>query len=94
MFIRVYRPGGTVSHVGNFDPALGTVAPLTLSLVQLSSLHTSLCQSTAYTDSVWLGEGGEALSPVGDHILLEFNTLYLTKFRTYKIARPPPQTKT
>jgi hypothetical protein len=29
------------------------------------------------------------LSPVGGHILQEFNTLYLTRFRTYKIARPP-----
>jgi hypothetical protein len=28
------------------------------------------------------------LSPVGDHILQEFNTLYPTRFRTYKIARP------
>jgi hypothetical protein len=28
-------------------------------------------------------------SPVGDHILQEFNTLYLTRFRTYKIPRPP-----
>jgi hypothetical protein len=33
------------------------------------------------------------LSPVGDNILQEFNTLYLTRFRTFKIARPP-QTKT
>jgi hypothetical protein len=32
------------------------------------------------------------LSPVGDPILQEFNTLYLTRFRTYKISRPP-QTK-
>ena len=29
------------------------------------------------------------LSPVGDHILQEFNTLYLTRFRTYNISRPP-----
>ncbi len=33
------------------------------------------------------------LSLVGDHILQEFNTLYLTRFRIYKVARPP-QTKT
>ncbi len=26
------------------------------------------------------------LIPVGDHILQEFNTLYLTRFRTYKIT--------
>jgi hypothetical protein len=32
------------------------------------------------------------LSLVGDHILREFDTPYLTRFRTYKIARPP-QTK-
>jgi hypothetical protein len=53
----------------------------------------SRCQSTVYTDSVWLGGGGGGVSTVGDHILQEFNTLYLTKFRTYKIASPP-QTKT
>jgi len=29
------------------------------------------------------------LSPVGGYILQEFDTLYLTIFRTYKIARPP-----
>ncbi len=33
------------------------------------------------------------LSCVGDHILQKFNTLYLTRYRTYTIARPP-QTKT
>jgi hypothetical protein len=38
------------------------------------------------------GRGWKVLSPVGDHILQEFNTQYLTRFRTYKIARPT-QTK-
>ncbi len=33
------------------------------------------------------------LSLVGDHILQEFNTLFLTRFRTYKIDTPS-QTKT
>jgi hypothetical protein len=33
------------------------------------------------------------LSPVGDHILQEFNTLYLTRFRTYKIAIDHPKQK-
>jgi hypothetical protein len=37
--------------------------------------------------------GGVVLTCVGDHILQEFTILYLTRFRTYKIARPP-QTKT
>ncbi len=46
---------------------------------------------TVYTDSV--AGRGRVLSCVVDHILLEFNTLFLTKFRTYKIARPP-QTRT
>jgi hypothetical protein len=36
---------------------------------------------------------GGVLSPVGDHILQEFNSLCLTIFRTYKTARPP-KTKT
>jgi hypothetical protein len=29
------------------------------------------------------------LSPVGDHILQEFNNLYLIRFRTYKFAKAP-----
>ncbi len=39
------------------------------------------------------GRGWMLLSPVGDHILQEFNTMYLTRFRACKTARPP-QTKT
>ncbi len=39
------------------------------------------------------GGGGGGLSCVVDHTLQEFNTLFLTRFRTYKIAKPP-QTKT
>jgi hypothetical protein len=40
------------------------------------------------------GEGAEGvLSCVVDYILQEFSTLFLTRFRTYKIATPP-QTKT
>ncbi len=35
----------------------------------------------------WLG--GEVLSCVGDHILQEFNTIYLTRLRTYESALPP-----
>jgi hypothetical protein len=50
----------------------------------------SMCQSTVYTNSVWLGGGGVGvLSCVGDHILQEFYTLYLTRFGAYKIDRPP-----
>jgi hypothetical protein len=32
------------------------------------------------------GRGWRVLSYVGDHIQQEFNTLYLNRFRTYKIA--------
>jgi hypothetical protein len=39
------------------------------------------------TVSSW-GGGGGVLSSVGDHILQEFNTLFLARFKTYKIARP------
>jgi hypothetical protein len=41
----------------------------------------------------WGGGGGGVLSCFEDHILQEFNTLFLTRFRTYKIASPP-HTKT
>jgi hypothetical protein len=38
----------------------------------------------------WEGEGvGVVLSCVGDHIVQEFNTMFLTRFRTYKIATSP-----
>jgi hypothetical protein len=33
--------------------------------------------------------GGGVLSCVVDHILQEFNTLFLITFRTYQIATPP-----
>jgi hypothetical protein len=35
------------------------------------------------------GRGWGLLSTVGDHILQKFNTLYQTRFRIYKNARPP-----
>ncbi len=41
------------------------------------------------TVSGWEGKG--MLSPVGDHILQEFNTLYLTRFRTTKLLDHPKQ---
>ena len=37
------------------------------------------------------GKGWGVLICVGDHILQEFNSLFLTRFRTYKIALPPQQ---
>ncbi len=48
----------------------------------------SRCQRTVYTDSAVCGCGGGVLSCVVDHIMQEFNTLFLTRFRTYKIATP------
>jgi hypothetical protein len=51
------------------------------------------CPSTLSetADSVWLWGVG-VLSCVVDHIMQEFNTLFLTRVITYKIATPP-QTK-
>ncbi len=90
---KISQTGDTVSQVSIFDPACWTIAPLTFSLVDLPP--PSLCQSRVqyqYTNSVWLGGGG-VLICVEDHILQEINTQYLTRFRTYKISRPP-QTNT
>jgi hypothetical protein len=67
--------------------------PSTFSLVPLPNPSSpSQSKRTVYkSDSVWLGGGG-VFSCVGDHILPEFNTLFLTRFRIYKIAALP-QTK-
>jgi hypothetical protein len=70
-------------HFSIFDPTLSTVAPLTYFLVQLPPFPVS--KYSIYRHCVV----GGVLSPVGDHILQEFKTLYLTRFRTYKIAKPP-----
>jgi hypothetical protein len=76
--------------VGIFDPALLTVAPLTFSLVQVPPPPPcSLFQSTVCITDSMAGRVWGVLSPVKDHILQEFNTLYLTRFRTYKIVTPP-----
>jgi hypothetical protein len=49
-----------VSHVGSFDPALCTIAPLTVSLVQLPPPHLLPCVNkyTVYTYTVCMGGGG------------------------------------
>ncbi len=57
--------------------------------VQPSLWFTSPIPVSKY--SMWLGRGWGVLRPVGDHILQEFNILYLTRFRTYKIADFPKQ---
>ncbi len=92
--------------VGILDPAcellppwtkelyLCTVAPLP-SLWPPPPLPPSQTNCTVYTDSVWLWGGmggGGVLNCAVDHILQEFYTLLLTRFRTYKISLPP-QTK-
>ncbi len=43
--------------------------------------------------AVGRGGGGRVLSCVVDHILQEFNTLFLTRFRNFKIATPPQKQK-
>ncbi len=54
----------------------------------------SKVQSTVYADSVCIaGRGWGVLSCVGDHMLHEFNILYLIRFRTYNIALPTPKQK-
>ncbi len=62
-------------------------------LSDLLPLPPSQTKCTVYTDSVWLGwGGGVVLNCTVDHILQEFYTLFLTRFRSYKIISPP-QTK-
>ncbi len=90
VFNKVYR-----LSVMLFSTPLVKCCPSTFSLTSPSPLPKVKVQNIQrITDSVWLrGWGGGVLRCVVDHILQEFNTLFLTRFRTFKIATPP-QTKT
>jgi hypothetical protein len=71
-----------------FDPALWTIDPPTFSVGHLPPLPKV---KLLYIQKVCGWEvGGGVLSCFGDRLLQEFNTLYLTRFRTYTIALPPP----
>ncbi len=67
--------------------------PLYLLSDLLPPFPPSQTKCTVHTDSVWLwgggGEGWGVLNCAVDHILQDFYTLFLTRFRTYKIASPP-----
>ena len=91
--------------VGIFDPAcqlikiiiiiiIITVAPMdegTILVYCCPSTFSLTSPPPSQSKWVW-GGGGGVMSCVVDHILQEFNTPFLTRFRTYKIATPP-QTK-
>ncbi len=87
--------------VGIFDPAceltkeiyLCTVAPLQYLLSDILAPPPLLKENAQHIQTVcgW-GGGGGVLHCNVDHILQEFYTLFLTRFRTYKIVSPP-QTK-
>ncbi len=79
-----------------FWPSLWTIALLTFSLVHsppLPWVKAQYMQTVCSWEEVGGGGVVDSLSCVRDHILQEFYTMYLTRFRTYKIALPP-QTKT
>jgi hypothetical protein len=61
----------TVSHVGIFDPASLTVAPLTFSLVQLSPPLPCFTKYTVYTYTVCQRGGGWSYGPQTDKQLPE-----------------------
>ncbi len=83
-----------------FRPSLWTVAPMdegTILMYCCPSTLSSLWPSplpklnVLYIQTVCVtgaGEGGVFSCPV-DHILQEFYTLFLARFRTYRIATPP-----
>jgi hypothetical protein len=59
-------------------------------MLVFSTPLVNCCPSTYRTDSVWLWGGG-ALSRVVDHILQEFNTLFLTRLEPTKLLHHPKQ---
>ncbi len=94
MFSRIYRLEIHVQSVMLvFSTQLCELCPFYNLLSGSPPPHPQPKKSRVFTDSVWLGGVVGVLSCVGDHILQEVNTLFLTRFRTYKIATPP-QTKT
>jgi hypothetical protein len=85
MFIKVYRLE-IQSVMLVFSTQLCLLLPLWPSLWFNS---TSPLPCVKVCRQYLAGRGWGMLSPAGDHILQEINTLYLTRFRTYQIARPP-----
>jgi hypothetical protein len=86
-FIRAYIMGiQSVMLVQYFRPSFVNcrgVASLTFSLIQLSP-PPSVSQSTVqYINTACGWDGVGCMSPVVDHILQEFNNLYLARFRAY-----------
>ncbi len=67
------------------------IAPLTFSLVHLPQPNPPSQSKRTYSlyRQCVAGRGWRVLSCVGDHIVQKFNTLFLTIFKTYKIATPP-----
>jgi hypothetical protein len=96
MFTRVYRLE-IQSVMMVFSAPLVNYCPSTFSMTSPTPSPPSQSQRTIqYIQAVCglEGGGGERGSEVCvvDHILQEFNTLFVTRFRTYTIATPP-QTK-
>jgi hypothetical protein len=87
--IEFLKTGSTVNHIGLFD-----LSCKLLPLYFLSDLPHPSPLPLQYLQTVsGCGKGvGRVLSYVVDHIWQEFNTVFLTRFRTYKISTPP-QTK-
>jgi hypothetical protein len=89
VFYRVYRLE-VQSVMLVFSTPLVNCCPSTFSLIPPPLPPFS---KLTYSVRLWGGGGGgggEVLSCVVEHILQEFNALFLTRFRTYKIATPPP----
>ncbi len=84
--------------VGIFDPACELLPPMDEGTILVyccpstfSLTYSSLPKvNVQYIHTVCgCGGGGGVLSCVADHILQEFNTLFLTRFITYKSATQP-----
>ncbi len=94
VFIRVYRLEG-IQSCWYFRPSFVNCCPT--NLLSGSTLRPTppfpVSKYSIYRQCVAGRERG-VLSHVGDYILQDFNTLYLTRFRIYKIARPPQKKPT
>jgi hypothetical protein len=96
VFNKVYRMEVRSVMLVLFSTTLVNCCPSTFSLnfptpPPLPKVNVKYIQTVCGCGGGALGVGGVELCCVVDHILQEFNTLFLARFRTSKFATPPPR---
>ncbi len=90
---KLYLPIISIAIFDNFSCArvLGTAVRLLEEAVEVlvEAVRVLVEEVRVLVEAVRVLVEAALSSPFGDHVLQKFNTLYLTRFKTYKIAGPP-----